>query len=127
MKYHEMTKNYIFRELKCALSIEEAANLCFKSVRTVKEWDKGKTIPPECKRLMRLHSRLELHHSDEWELFKMQSGKLVIPTGQSISAQQLLTGIALLEIQSELELKTNRKLLKLAIAISSIKNQNPKR
>lgn len=32
MKYHEMTKNYIFREFECGLSIEDTAKLCFKSV-----------------------------------------------------------------------------------------------
>jgi hypothetical protein len=56
MKYHEMTKNYIFREFECGLSKEETAKLCFKSLRTITDWDKGKEIPPECKRLMRLTS-----------------------------------------------------------------------
>ncbi len=37
MKYHEMTKNYIFREFKCGLSIEDTDELCFKNVRTVRE------------------------------------------------------------------------------------------
>ncbi|GHZ77361.1 bacteriophage f237 ORF9 [Vibrio cholerae] len=44
MKYHEMTKNYIFREVECGLSVEQAAEPCLKTVRTVKDWDKGKTI-----------------------------------------------------------------------------------
>lgn len=44
MKYREMTKNYIFRELECGLSVQETSELCFKSVRTVKEWDKGKEM-----------------------------------------------------------------------------------
>lgn len=30
MKYHEMTKNYIFREFECGLTVEEAAKLCLK-------------------------------------------------------------------------------------------------
>lgn len=51
MKYHEMTKNYFFRGFECGLSIEDTAELYFKSMRTVKEWDKGQSIPPECKRL----------------------------------------------------------------------------
>lgn len=45
MKYHEMTKNYVFREFECGLPVEQTAELCFKSVRTIKEWDKGKNIP----------------------------------------------------------------------------------
>ncbi len=41
MKYHEMTKNYIFREFECGLTVEEAAKLCLKTVRTVKERSKN--------------------------------------------------------------------------------------
>lgn len=66
MKYHEMTENYIFREFECGLFIEETAELCLKSVRTVKE----------CKRLMRNQCRLELGHTMEWYGFKMCNSKL---------------------------------------------------
>ncbi|ELB1136146.1 regulator [Vibrio parahaemolyticus] len=118
MKYHEMTKNYIFREFECGLSVEQAAELCLKTVRTVKEWDKGKTIPPECKRLMRMAKGRELSPSEQWEHFKMHYDRLELPTGQLVTAQQILTGIALIEISSELELKTTRKLLKLARVIA---------
>nr|MBF4443219.1 regulator [Vibrio anguillarum] len=31
MKYHEMTKNYFFREFEYGLSAEDTAKLCFKS------------------------------------------------------------------------------------------------
>lgn len=120
MKYHEMSKNYFFREFECGLSIEQTAELCFKSVRTVKEWDKGQDIPKECKRLMRNQCRLELSNHKEWQGFKMNRGLLELPTGQLVSPQQVLAGIGLLEINSELEIKTSTKLLKLARAISSI-------
>ncbi|MCZ4296264.1 regulator [Vibrio sinaloensis] len=122
MKYHEMTKNYFFREFECGLSVEETAKLCFKSVRTVKQWDKGYDIPKECKRLMRNRSRLELSHDEEWQGFKMTRGRLELPTGQQVSPQQILAGIGLLEINSDLEIKTSTKLVKLARAISNIKN-----
>ncbi len=36
MKCHEMTKNYIFREFECGLSVQQTAELCFKSVTTIK-------------------------------------------------------------------------------------------
>ena len=49
VKYREMSKNYIFRELECQMTKEEVAELCFKSVRTVTGWDEGNPIPPECK------------------------------------------------------------------------------
>ncbi|MZI93247.1 regulator [Vibrio sp. CAIM 722] len=120
MKYHEMTKNYIFRELECQLSVEETAKLCFKTVRTVKEWDTGKSIPPECKRLMRLTAKRELHHDERWEEFELRGGRLKLPTGQLVSPQQIITGIALLEIQSINEIRVNSKLLKYARALASI-------
>ncbi len=60
LKYREMSKNYIFRELECQVTKEEIAELCFKSVRTVTGWDEGNPIPPECKRLMRMAKVREL-------------------------------------------------------------------
>ncbi|EPQ8263075.1 regulator [Vibrio alginolyticus] len=120
MKYHEMTKNYIFREFECGLSVEQAAELCLKTVRTVKEWDKGKTIPPECKRLMRMTKGKELSASEQWENFKMHYDRLELPTGQLVTAQQVLTGIALLEIAALDDLKTASHLLKYARALSKI-------
>lgn len=121
VKYREMTKNYIFREFECGLSIEETANICFKNVRTVKDWDAGKEIPKECKRLMRTHKRLDISHYKEWEGFTMRKGKLELPTGQKVCAQQILAGIALLEINSLLEIQTSTKIIKTARAISRIK------
>ncbi|MGX1924974.1 regulator [Vibrio sp. NH-7] len=120
MKYHEMTKNYIFREFECGLSIEQTAELCFKSVRTVKDWDKGKEIPKECKRLMRNQCRLELSYREEWEGFRMNNQKLELPTGKSVTPQEILAGIGLLEIGSELELKTSIKILRYARAIARL-------
>ncbi|EGQ8468597.1 phage protein [Vibrio parahaemolyticus] len=114
MKYHEMTKNYIFREFECGLTVEQAAELCLKTVRTVKEWDKGKTIPPECKRLMRMTKGRELSPSEQWEGFKMHYDRLELPTGQIVTAQQVLTGIALIEIGANSDLELCRRMLKYA-------------
>ncbi len=100
---------------------KEVAELCFKSVRTVTGWDEGNPIPPECKRLMRMSRGRELGGSDTWLNFKMHYDKLELPTGQLVTAQQLLLGVALLEIQSELELKTTTALLKYVRAIVRIK------
>ncbi|EKO5148807.1 phage protein [Vibrio fluvialis] len=121
MKYHEMTKNYIFREFECGLTREQTAELCFKSVRTVTEWDKGQPIPPECKRLMRMYKGLELSFKQEWNGFTMSQSLLVLPTGQKVSPQEILCGIGLISIQSELEIKTSTKLLKLVRSLSKIK------
>lgn len=109
-----MTKNYYFRQFECGLSIKETANLCFKSVRTVKNWDNGKAIPKECKRLMRMNKGLLLHCNDEWEGFRIEGGKLKTPLGTMVTPREILTGLALLEIQSEVEVKTSTYLLKTA-------------
>lgn len=124
MKYRDMTKNYIFRELECMLTREQVAELCFKSVRTVTDWDKGNPIPPECKRLMRMARGRELSGESDWKHFKMLYDRLELPTGQTVSAQQVIAGIALLEIKSELDIKTSTKLLKMARALASIKIKN---
>lgn len=109
-----MNKNYIFREFECGLSVEQTAELCLKTARTVKEWDKGKTIPPECKRLMRMTKGRELSSSEGWEHFKMHYDRLELPTGQLVTAQQVLTGIALLEIGTLTDLEAAGKVLKYA-------------
>jgi len=121
MHYRKMTENYIFREYKCGLTREETADLCFKTVRTVTGWDEGKPIPPECKRLMRMAKGRELSHSEGWKEFKMHHDGLELPTGQVVMPQQILAGIALLGIQSELEIKTSTHLLKTARALTNIK------
>lgn len=119
--YRKMTKNYIFRKFECGLSKEETAKLCFKTVRIVTGWDNGNEIPPECKRLMRMVKSRVLSYQNEWEEFKIVRGKLELPTGQCISPQELLTAVALLSIQSELELKISTKLLRLARALVKLR------
>ncbi|EGR1869772.1 regulator [Vibrio vulnificus] len=118
MKYYEMTKNFVFREFECGLTVEQTAKLCFKSVRQVKEWDKGKTIPNECKRLMRMVKGRELSQCETWESFKMHHDRLELPTGRKVTAQEVLAGIALLEIESPTDLKTMSKLIKYSRAIA---------
>ncbi|MEF1278979.1 regulator [Vibrio fortis] len=120
MKYHEITKNYIFREFECGLTLEQTAELCFKHIQTVEQRDKGRGIPKECKRLMLKQSRLELSHNVEWEGFRMRNDKLELPTGQSVTPQEVITGIALISIGLELELKTNLTLLKLARTLAKL-------
>ncbi|MGF1751044.1 regulator [Vibrio cionasavignyae] len=121
MRYLSVTDNYIFRQMKCGISPEMTAKLCFKTLKDVRAWDKGKPIPPECKRLIRMYAHRELGIGDSWEGFEMVGEKLHLPTGQMVSAQQILTGIALIEINSELEIKTTSKLLQFSRAITKIK------
>lgn len=117
MHYREMNENYIFRKFKCGLSREETAFLCFKTVRTVAEWDKGKNIPPECKRLMRMQKCRELSPSSEWALFKMHGNELKLPTGQCITPREILMGAALVEIHCVDDVKVLVKLVKYARAL----------
>jgi hypothetical protein len=49
--------------------------------------------------------------------------RMELPTGQVVRPQQILAGIALLGIQSELEIKTSTHLLGLARAIANIKRK----
>ncbi len=115
-----MNKNYIFREFECGLSVEETAKLCFKTARTVKEWDKGKAIPAECKRLMRMAKGRELSSSEQWNDFKMHFDRLELPTGQLVTAQQILTGLALLEIGALNDIQIARILMKYARSLKNI-------
>ncbi|MBY8118410.1 regulator [Vibrio fluvialis] len=121
MHYRKMTKNYIFRKFVCGLTKEQTAKLCFKSVRTITGWDKGKPIPPECKRLMRITKGRELSSCSSWKGYKMHFDKMELPTGQLVSPQQIVTALALLEIGDAKALEVNAKLLKLVRAVSYIK------
>jgi len=120
MKYNNMHKNTFFREIECGLTREEAANLCFKTVKQVTLWDRGAKIPPECRRLMRMYKRRELNHLEEWNGFQMRGRYLIIPNGTGITSGQLLTALSLLEINSELELKTSSKFIRLARSLSKL-------
>ncbi|MBT2911831.1 phage protein [Vibrio anguillarum] len=123
MFYRQMTKNYIFRKMMCQLSTEETAKLCFKNASEVKEWDEGKEIPREFKRLMRMSKGRELSPCESWEQFKMHYDRMELPTGKMVTAQEILAGIALLEIKSELEIKTTTKLLAFARSIARVKEK----
>lgn len=63
---------------------------------------------------MRMTKGTELSSSDQWEHFKMHYDRLEPPTGQLVTAQQVLTGIALLEMSSP----NDRKLLGLLCRFS---------
>ncbi|MBY8036307.1 regulator [Vibrio fluvialis] len=123
MKYHEMTKNYIFREFECGLTREQTAELCFKSVRTITEWDKGKPIPPECKRLMRISSNRDISPNELWQGFRMHYDRLELPTGRLVTAQEILTAIAILEINAPDDVRLSTRILKYARCINRIRDK----
>ena len=79
-------------------------------------------IPPECKSLMRMIKGRELHKKTDLEGFQMRGDYLIRPDGQYVTAQRLLIAISVLEIGSEIELKTTSKVIKFARALSKIIN-----
>ncbi|WP_370445013.1 hypothetical protein [Photobacterium sp. GB-56] len=110
-----MTENYIFRKFRCGLSKKDTAELCFKSVNTITKWDKGKSIPPECRRLMRMYKGLELSSIDKrWEGWRIANGVLCNESGLSVVPEQILTGYALIEISAEDDRAMKLKIIKFA-------------
>ncbi|CAK3413305.1 hypothetical protein VCRA217O315_260048 [Vibrio crassostreae] len=69
---------------------------------------------------MRKHARLELSHNEQWKGFRMINEKLELPTGKQVTPQEIVVGVALLEIQSELELSTTTKILRYVRVLASI-------
>ncbi len=113
VKYHEMTRITFFVNLNSILHESRQQNFVLK-VRESTGWGKGKAIPPECKRLMRVAKGRELSNHSDWVGFVMKHERLESPTGKLISTQGILVGSALIEIESELEIKTSTTLLKIA-------------
>ena len=122
MKDRNLTENYIFRCFDCGLSVEEVAELCFTSCREVIAWDDGKSMPPQYRRLMMLASKKRISHLECWEDFIIEKEKLRIPSGQLITPQQIVTGQALIELQSGNEQRILLKLLQYSRILSKIKN-----
>ena len=120
MKFKDISKNQLFREIECGLTLEETANLCFKHIKTVKEWDKGRPIPPECKRLMRMYRTRDASKEANWQQFKITNGLLELPTGLLVTPQQILLGAALITEGSESTRKTSLYLMKTARALANI-------
>ncbi|RAS57843.1 hypothetical protein DET48_1352 [Vibrio diazotrophicus] len=48
----------------------------------------------------------------------MRGDYLILPNGQPVTSQRLLTAISVLEIESEIEIKTTTKLIKYARMLS---------
>lgn len=59
--------------------------------------------------------------ADRVRVNKMHYNRMELPTGQLVTPQEILAGIALLEIEAVNDVKTLSKLLKFARAISKIK------
>lgn len=90
MIYARNTKNYVFRWFECGLTVEETAELCFKSVTTVTKWDKGRPIPRECRLLMELATGRRLTPLDEnWRGWRLAGEYLICPSGVKYTAKRI--------------------------------------
>lgn len=69
---------------------------------------------------MRMTKGMELTSSEQWEHFNMHHDRLELPTGQLVTAQQVLTRIALLEIGALTDLEAAGQVLKYARALKGM-------
>ncbi|WP_318442701.1 DUF3653 domain-containing protein [Photobacterium leiognathi] len=111
----QITQNAYFRIYICGLSVKKTAELCLKSVKTVEGWDRGRTIPPICKRLMKLYCNKDLDPTcDDWNGWKINKGELITPNGWVLTPDRIVMGNALVEIGAENDKKTRHEILKIA-------------
>ncbi|TOE91473.1 regulator, partial [Vibrio parahaemolyticus] len=54
----------------------------------------------------------ELSSCEDWENFIMRHDRLELPTGQLVTAQQVLIGVALLELGASSDIKIAHQILK---------------
>ncbi|CEO40778.1 DUF3653 domain-containing protein [Photobacterium kishitanii] len=117
----EMTPNVYFRMYICGLTVEKTAELCFKSVSTVTKWDRGRTIPPICKRLMKLYANRRLDAvSKEWRGWMFNKGELITPNGWSLTPNQIFMGNALIEIGTDNDRALRAEIMRVARLIKNV-------
>lgn len=105
----------------CGLTVEKTAELCFKSVSTVTKWDRGRTIPPICKRLMKLYANRRLDAvSKEWRGWMFNKGELITPNGWSLTPNQIFMGNALIEIGTDNDRALRAEIMRVARLIKNI-------
>jgi hypothetical protein len=68
-----------------------------------------------------MYCERKLGVGDNWQGFSIVKGRLRLPTGRELEPQQILTAVALLEIESDMDKRTLTKLLKLSRSIAKLK------
>lgn len=86
----------------------------FEKCEDGQAWDKGKAIPPEFKRLMRMNKGRELSICVDWENLVIRHVRLELPTVQLVTAQQVLIGVAILELGASNDIEIAHQILKYA-------------
>ena len=121
----KITNNYIFRKFTCGLSRIEAAELCFKSVRTITRWDGGQEIPPECRRLMKMYAGRNIGVlNEEWEGWIIYKEELIVPGGWSLTPERIITGNALLEIGADNDRQNKAVIMRAARLLNTLPNKH---
>nr|WP_267134809.1 DUF3653 domain-containing protein [Vibrio sp. A1-b2] len=69
---------------------------------------------------MRLQTGRAISHQKNWKNFKIAHHRIVTPTGETLTPQQLLLAQALVYGQCEYTVKTTSRLIKLARAVAKI-------
>lgn len=118
---NKLTPNAYFRIYTCGLSVKNTAELCFKSVNTVAGWDRGRDIPPVCRRLMKIYSNRNLDPIDDnWRGWRISKGELVTPNGWTLTPDKIVLGNALIEIDAESDRKHQAEILKVARLLKNL-------
>ena len=63
---------------------------------------------------MRMNKGRELSSCEDWENFIMRHDRLELPTGQLVTAKQVIIGVALLELGATEDAKNAHEILKYA-------------
>ncbi|PSU85246.1 regulator [Photobacterium kishitanii] len=110
-KKRQITDNEIFRFYKDS----------FKTPKKVLQWSKGKTIPPTCKRLMRMYAYRDLSPlDDDWQGWKICKGELIIPDGWLLIPNRIIMGNALIEIGTDNDRALRAEIMRFARLIKNI-------
>lgn len=69
---------------------------------------------------MRMNKGRELSSCEDWKNFVMRHDRLELPTGQLVTAQQVLVGVALLELGASNDIAIAHQILKYARVLKKI-------
>lgn len=69
---------------------------------------------------MKMNKGRELSSCEDWENFVMRHDRLELPTGQLVTAQQVLVGVALLELGASSDIEVSRRILKYARVLKKL-------
>lgn len=88
--YAPQAQEIINLRLTCCLTQENVSEMLYVTLKTVKNWEKGRSsIPYSAFKLLKVLGRYELPN-DEWQDWSINKGKLFSPSGRSFMSHELL-------------------------------------